>query len=133
MASNSFINDMESIFAIGDIVVPKATTRPDGEEHCRYGWYEGDKRWICRTGLGLHDDPNCYDFYYVVTAIDGHSRYPHPHEIRYHVRTLALLEKACGGWTTMTNHIKMVKAEDPPEYVLKSSLELIGQLSNILL
>lgn len=109
------------IVAVGDVVTIKSG----------YRWFDGDRAWIVNPDVVLggnkshgncFDSCCCYQFYYVVTAIEPDKR--DGHKIRYHVRTLAVGQER--GWTG-SGHRPPRKVADPPTKVVEASLALIGE------
>jgi len=126
-------------FEPGDIVVMSSSLREGEDEYCPFGWYDGDERWIFKKGRGLHGGPGAFAFYYVVTAniyrINGNFLLlENAHDAVFCVATKAM--QWCGyshGWTHQDTHTNFTKLEDPPKFIVKSSKDLIGQISDRLL
>lgn len=108
-----------------------------------FGWFDGDPKWIANPQVGTcvpggvstyAKNPkhgNCfgacctYQFYYVVTKIDGDPR--DGHRARVHVATKAMCgaQGYRGGWTGR-DHIHMKLAKNVPPEVLADTADLIG-------
>lgn len=124
----------EARFVVGDIVV-----HAGAKEHHRFGWFDGDGRWIYHRGLGLHDRPNCMSFFYVVTYV-GPAREVadwHGDEPAYHLHTGAMTHDSGydRGWTVDEGHVRMEKV-DPTEvtpFILEDAKQFIGRKANKLL
>ncbi len=136
-AERCLAKGFKPLFEIGDIVVPQAAADKKNP-HCRYGWFDGDKRWVYKDlpTAGLHGHRGI-DFYYVVTHVEARgSRVGEgPHEPVYHVVTAAMTGRQghVGGWTTQQGHIAMAKVDDPPKFVVRDSKRFIGTaMSNLL-
>jgi len=126
-------------FKVGDIVVEAGA-----EEHHRYGWHDGDARWIYRRGDGMHGDrtPDFMSFYYVVTCVETYKEVtsnettgPEAHSPVYHVRTGAMTGKDGhqGGWTRPRTHVALKLVTDPPPFIVEDSKRFLGQRSRGLL
>ena len=128
---------------VGDIVVGVKS----------YGWLDGDPEWIanrklhgraraesgyrasqCRyPGTNCFASCCCYDFLYVITAIDEHE-----HRTRYHLQTRALRGGAgkghSGGYTYDWGHYKpkRVPPSRVPEKVAKQARRMRGTVGNLL-
>lgn len=117
----------------GDIKVGDIVTANTG-----YQWFDGDSRWISnytedqprrKKRLPCPTDPsdtNChigccgYNMYFVVTAIAVKD-----HKFIYHCVTKAL-GPSYSGWTSVVDGRKLTKVENPPEFVVEDSKDLIG-------
>ena len=109
-----------------------------------YGWFDGDRRWISNPGALIarkknKGHGNCfsscctYQFYYVVTFIDGSE--DNPHRLRYHVASKAMSGKTGHkiGFPYNEDHITPFLVKNPPRVVVKGSKELIGLKAEYLL
>ena len=116
-------------FAVGDVVTAGGF---------RFGWFDGDERWIAarKPGRGLAGE--VFSFFYVVAFVDrgdsvswgtGRGR----HRNRYHLATLAMTNRDGygGGYTFDEFHITPEKVENPPE--LPGLAELFGKPAKSLL
>lgn len=112
-------------FEVGDIVFARSGFR----------WYDGDKKWISNPGvLEKKNSDHGYEFYFVVTHIDGD---PYDrHRVRYHLATDAMTEES-GYRTGYTfdngDHYTPRKIKSPPERIVEASKELIGLEAEALL
>jgi hypothetical protein len=133
-----------AIVKVGDIVVGN---------RAGFGWFDGDVSWIANPQVARDGVPvpgsvstkrnpkhgNCYgacctyQFYYVVTAIDGDES--DGHRVRYHLATKAMTGKEGyrSGYTFSDGHVRPRIVIDPPGAVLDSSDDLIGQKADCLL
>lgn len=126
-------------FKVGDIVTVGKT----------FGWFDGDPEWIvnkrllgharaeaydkskCRhPGTNCFDTCCCYQFYYVVTAIDMDG-----HRTRYHLRTKAMTGKQGykGGWTYDVHHYTPKRVtRNIPEAVKLAATKMRGKMETLL-
>lgn len=118
------------IVKVGDIVLAPAG----------FGWFDGSRDWVKNPDVKKHPEHgNCFgacctfQFYYVVTAIDGDDE--DPHRTRYHLLTAAMSGEQGyrQGWTYADGHYKPQRVKDPPDKVLKESKLFIGSKAKYLL
>lgn len=121
--------------SVGDIVLTMAG----------FTWHDADRRWIENPNILLksngarcpNGDSNCFDecctyqFYYVVTAVDGDP--DDGHRPRYHVETKAMESSYRQGYTFDRGHYTPRKVASPPQYVIDTSRDLIGRIASELL
>lgn len=151
ICNNAYVTEAEAIACekrgrekvqceVGDIVTGNAG----------FGWFDGDPKWISNPEVGTCKPGgvstygtkprhgNCfgacctYQFYYVVTAIDGDERDPHLARVYVATKAMSGAEGYRGGWTGR-NHIRMKVVADPPSEIVVDSTDLIGtKIENLL-
>lgn len=99
----------------------------------RFGWFDGDPKWIAREVEGDSHTGKVFTLYYVVTCVDADER--DAHRPRYHLFTKAMTGEQGweSGYTFDEHHVAPRKVEDPPKYVVETSKELLGHKSECLL
>ena len=136
----------EPIVEVGDIV----------ELRYGFGWFEGKEEWVINPEIGEQGDKidlvkknhidvpgdrqtNCFGscctmgFYYVVTKIELDKE--RGHILKYHIYTKAMTGNKGyrEGYTYADTHVKPTKVENPPEFVVEDSKDLIGKEARWLL
>lgn len=85
----------------------------------RYGWFDGDPAWVVKnTGEDFNGTP-MLAFWYAVTAINTDDS----HQVRYHLRSLALKSQGTGWTTEHGHHWEWSRAGEfkPPAVVVKQA------------
>lgn len=108
-----------------------------------FGWFNGLAGWVENKARVGRDDPcpngdtNCfascctYQFYYVVSHIDGDSQ--NAHRARYHLVTAAMKKGYRTGYTYDVGHCTMRRVEHPPAAVVKKSRTMLDERAKCLL
>ena len=121
-AEECFNRGFHPTLKVGDIVIAGID---------RFGWFDGDEKWIARAIDGVSRTGKLYAFYYVVTEIDGDDSHPWSdgHRPRYHLLTKAMTGKQGyrGGYTFDKKHLTPRKVDNPPAEIVENSKDLIGQ------
>lgn len=97
----------------------------------RYGWFDGDEKWLVKNGKD--DGRQMYAAYFVVTAVD-YNRTCNAHRCRYHVKTLGIKNgnpTGSIGYTTST-HYPLQRVPQNPVLVAEGA-KFIGETTDHLL
>jgi hypothetical protein len=110
----------EPVAKVGDVILM----------YPRYGWFDGDKRWVEKNTGVDHNGMPLLAFWYVITAIDHEE-----HRVRYHVDSRAIKSQRVGGYTFTDGHLWEWPnhGRKVPKAVLDEAPKMVGTKFNHLL